>query len=236
MFICSGTFSKRSKVLNGRNPTAQDHELLNYDYDSEAEWEEEEADGEDIAASDNEDDGEPDDLEYDEFFVRDNDFGIDYDSDGEELAAVTMRKREGEERVGPRFIRGTFFVDPVALVGSDGIGSVLHPHVGYRLENGNSLRCDEREKDVVRLSSYCAVIFHSPAFLPKLGTPAVCEADALTVDEKSSKKKSKKAEILSIEESPSGELLEAVELDKEKQQKGLDGSGVSKIELQYILV
>ena len=41
----SGTYSKRSRVLNGRRPFQMDHELFNYDYDSEAEWEEGDGEG-----------------------------------------------------------------------------------------------------------------------------------------------------------------------------------------------
>jgi len=35
-----GTVSRRSAIITGRRPLARDTELLNYDYDSEAEWEE----------------------------------------------------------------------------------------------------------------------------------------------------------------------------------------------------
>lgn len=45
---------------------------MNYDYDSEAEWEEEDPEGEDIIVSDNEDDAEGDELVYDDFFRPDN--------------------------------------------------------------------------------------------------------------------------------------------------------------------
>ena len=38
----SGTYSKRSLEVTGRRPFSLDTELVNYDYDSEAEWEEEE--------------------------------------------------------------------------------------------------------------------------------------------------------------------------------------------------
>ena len=41
----SGTYSKRSRVVNGRRPFAKDCSIMNYDYDSEAEWEEEDPDG-----------------------------------------------------------------------------------------------------------------------------------------------------------------------------------------------
>jgi hypothetical protein len=41
----SGTFSKRSRVVSGRRPFARDSIIMNYDYDSEAEWEEEDPEG-----------------------------------------------------------------------------------------------------------------------------------------------------------------------------------------------
>ena len=37
-----GTFSKVSTIVSGRRPFAKDNELLNYDYDSGEEWEDEE--------------------------------------------------------------------------------------------------------------------------------------------------------------------------------------------------
>lgn len=37
-----GTFSRKSSLISGRRPFAKDSELLDYDYDSEAEWDEEE--------------------------------------------------------------------------------------------------------------------------------------------------------------------------------------------------
>jgi chromatin assembly factor 1 subunit A len=57
--------------VTGRRPFAKDP-ILNYDYDSEAEWEEEDPEGEDIALSDNEEDNEADEIEYDDFFRPDN--------------------------------------------------------------------------------------------------------------------------------------------------------------------
>jgi hypothetical protein len=35
-----GTFSKRSHLVTGRRPFGRDENYLDYDYDSEAEWEE----------------------------------------------------------------------------------------------------------------------------------------------------------------------------------------------------
>lgn len=40
-FVLSGTFSKRSRFVTGRRPLAKDNSIMNYEYDSEAEWEEE---------------------------------------------------------------------------------------------------------------------------------------------------------------------------------------------------
>ena len=40
-----GTFSKTSRTVTGRRPFERDWARLNYDYDSEAEWEEEDPDG-----------------------------------------------------------------------------------------------------------------------------------------------------------------------------------------------
>jgi Chromatin assembly factor 1 subunit A len=40
-----GTFSKTSTVLTGRNPFEKDHNVFNYDFDSEGEWEEGDGEG-----------------------------------------------------------------------------------------------------------------------------------------------------------------------------------------------
>lgn len=80
-------------MLNGRNPFSKDANLFNYDYDSEAEWEAEGDDGEDIEDSDGDEESNGgDDLEYDDFLLRDNDFGSDVDSDDEVIAAALMSK------------------------------------------------------------------------------------------------------------------------------------------------
>ena len=65
--------------------------------------------GEDIGMSDDGDDesceSQDNELEYDDMFLRDNDLGSDAGSDGEVMARVAMRVREGEERIGCRFIQ-----------------------------------------------------------------------------------------------------------------------------------
>lgn len=50
-----GTFTKQSRIINGRRPFAQDVDKLDYDVDSEAEWEPE-GEGEDIHSGDEDED------------------------------------------------------------------------------------------------------------------------------------------------------------------------------------
>ena len=40
-----GTFSKTSRIVNGRRPFEKDHTIFNYDFDSEGEWEEGDGEG-----------------------------------------------------------------------------------------------------------------------------------------------------------------------------------------------
>ena len=110
-----GTFSKRSRVLSGRAPFRKDEEVFNYEYDSEADWDEEEEGGEDICDSDGGEDseeeelnGEEGDLVYDDFTRADDDYGSDLEMDGEaELLRANRSKRKQKlegEVCGPFFI------------------------------------------------------------------------------------------------------------------------------------
>jgi len=70
MFNCAnecscriGTWSKRSKCVNGRRILGKDTEQIDYDFDSEAEWEEDE-EGEECKSDDEEEDADdPSDQE-----------------------------------------------------------------------------------------------------------------------------------------------------------------------------
>eukprot|EP01031_Cornospumella_fuschlensis_P023232 gene23232-28218_t len=121
----TGTFSRRSRVISGRRPLARDRDVLDYDYDSEAsyvEGGEEEGDGESILTSDDEAEGinlpggmsntaggannaaTADELEYDNFFVRDGDALSDIDGE-EGCGAGTAGVAIGEEvEIGVCFI------------------------------------------------------------------------------------------------------------------------------------
>ncbi|KAJ1569710.1 inositol polyphosphate 5-phosphatase [Cladochytrium tenue] len=72
-----GTWRKQSKVLSGRKPLAMDQSLLNYDVDSDAEWEEGEAEVkgevEELESEDEEVDPDDSDADMDDFLVKEDD-------------------------------------------------------------------------------------------------------------------------------------------------------------------
>uniref|UniRef100_A0A7S2KPT4 Chromatin assembly factor 1 subunit A dimerization domain-containing protein n=1 Tax=Leptocylindrus danicus TaxID=163516 RepID=A0A7S2KPT4_9STRA len=107
-----GTWSKKSKILNGRNPFAKDTTFLDYDYDSEAEWEEEEEDGE----SCNDEDADSIDekfhgkdtkaLDYDDgWLMEDDDLGLsDDDAEAKGLRRGGGKIKSGENIDAPLMI------------------------------------------------------------------------------------------------------------------------------------
>jgi hypothetical protein len=99
-----GTVSRKSGVICGRRPLAKDTELLNYEYDSEEDWEEE-VEGEDLNDTDEEEEDGANELEYDDFFCRDDDFGSDAEGDVDPNVALRVAAhRKTIEVFGPRFI------------------------------------------------------------------------------------------------------------------------------------
>lgn len=179
-----GTWSKKSRLITGRRPFAQDEEMLRYDYDSEEEWEEE-GEGEDIAMSDGSRDEEDDEeggneLEYDDFFRHDNDFGSDIDSDDEGMVCTSLPMSLGkmkEESVGPRFITNKAWRGSQAtVVGAEGFLSLDRSQAGRtwmaspRPEVSWCTECvldDEAQK----LAQYTCVVF-TPANLRLVTTTA----------------------------------------------------------------
>ena len=92
--------------MTGRRPFGFDRRALNYDYDSEAEWEEEDPNGEDLAESDGCSEDDP--AESDDGFIRPDD---EYDSgiDGDEEEGVRISVRAASmanmrEILGVRFL------------------------------------------------------------------------------------------------------------------------------------
>lgn len=91
---------------------------------------------------------------YDDFFRQDHDFGSDADSDGEQASAAAIQRRDGMENLGPRFLTAHH----------------SHSQRAIKLDaEFEAVACSEREKDVVRLRAYCAVVHAAPALLPYLG-------------------------------------------------------------------
>lgn len=183
--------SKRSQYITGRRPFGRDDEQLNYEYDSEAEWEEEEGEGEDIMESDEEDKredaggGAEDELEYDDMFCRDHDFGSDLDSDGEELTAAVKNVvgtgyRTGEEICGPKFLR----INPLNDSGEIQVFIRAPPTVSlldFAEEEGDgalntatgvmvgSYKEALRDSEATKLTKFTAVIFTTSEGMPFLG-------------------------------------------------------------------
>jgi hypothetical protein len=99
-----GTVSRKSGVICGRRPRAKYTALLNYEYDSEEDWEEE-VEGEDLNDTDEEEEDGANELEYDDFFCRDDDFGSDAEGDVDPNVALRVAAhRKTIEVFGPRFI------------------------------------------------------------------------------------------------------------------------------------
>jgi len=168
--------------ISGRRPFEKDTDILNYDFDSEEEWEEEE-EGEDIANSEDNSDEEGDELEYDEFLVQDNDFGSDVGSDGDMVARVAMRIREGEERLGLRYIHSTreFVEDADCGVYVYEGSAVQSTRVNGGSSQWTAMSVGPGDADTQRLSSYGAVVYGSMLeHIPTLGEVADSKAGEKT--------------------------------------------------------
>ena len=73
-----GTWSKRSTLVTGRRPLGKDTEYLDYDVDSEAEWEQVDEDGEDCDKSEGEEEELPNDDDNDSWLAAEDELdGLD---------------------------------------------------------------------------------------------------------------------------------------------------------------
>lgn len=95
-----GTWSKRSKVITGRTPFNKDTTYLDYDYDSEAEWEEGDDEiGEDVDDDANNQDDEEEEgvaakvYDYDDGFCVADDQYLDIDEDVDEETKALYKKK-----------------------------------------------------------------------------------------------------------------------------------------------
>ena len=120
-----GTWSKKSHGVNPRNPFKKDRKFFDYDYDSEAEWEEGDNEaGEDIenAADDEEEkDEEEAEGEDDGWLAADDDLDDDPDEETKLLRQKVVRQEDKLERIES-------FIAPVngrPLTASDKVESYL---------------------------------------------------------------------------------------------------------------
>ncbi|KAI7903634.1 chromatin assembly factor 1 subunit A-domain-containing protein [Cokeromyces recurvatus] len=112
-----GTFTQKSRVVNGRKPFAQDNDVLDYEVDSEAEWEPE-GEGEDIH-SDNEEEEDinsdiidPEDAGWlvPEGYLSDNE-GVEGEHDDDRVIHKSLQYHKStSKRVAIRkIVLGPFF-------------------------------------------------------------------------------------------------------------------------------
>jgi chromatin assembly factor 1 subunit A len=94
-----GTWSKKSSIVTGRNPFGKDTTYLDYEYDSEGEWEEGDDDmGEDIEddtknQEEEEEEGDVKVYDYDDGFCVADDQYLDTDDDVDEETKVLYKKK-----------------------------------------------------------------------------------------------------------------------------------------------
>lgn len=122
-----GTWSKKSPLVTGRRPWGQDRKYLDYENDSEEEWEDGDDDeGEDLQEGDDGADEEGDDLQNEEdndgFIAAEDDLGIDDDDDG---MTRELRKKNLTEKEAPSVKRDHF----KACVVAPRMGGIGHENI-----------------------------------------------------------------------------------------------------------
>eukprot|EP01104_Vermistella_antarctica_P015130 TRINITY_DN4900_c0_g1_i1.p1 TRINITY_DN4900_c0_g1~~TRINITY_DN4900_c0_g1_i1.p1 ORF type:complete len:557 (+),score=210.36 TRINITY_DN4900_c0_g1_i1:54-1724(+) len=104
-----GSFSKKSTLVSGRRPFAQDDNLFDYDYDSDLEWVEEEP-GESLSDTDGEVEDNDDDEE--EGFVVPDGYLSQDEGDGSHVRGKTVKKGRDEAKMAPIIIGPIFIQNP----------------------------------------------------------------------------------------------------------------------------
>jgi hypothetical protein len=210
-----GTCSRLSSQISGRAPFRQDNSLLDYEYDSEADWESEE-EGDDVLVSGNEDEsddgasGNGDELEYDDMFRHDDDFGSDVDEDGEELRGFqATTERTIVELLGPRFMTmskenrqelqqlQTLAYEKAAVAKLETDLSTLSSQVQSSSKptpSFVSMFSDRVVDDDSRRLKNCGVIVFSPSFL-RLAIESDSSKEQLDKEDKKSNKKQKTSKV-----------------------------------------
>jgi hypothetical protein len=148
-----GTWSKRSLEVTGRRPFAKDlSNSIDYDVDSEAEWEEEE-EGEDIIMSDDEDEVEGNDMVFDEFFCPDDEIVYADPRGGDDDPDPSGGKGGGADSVN------AIFTAMQARGGQGGGERELQSCIaGVHFFSAEDRRTPGGDLDVAQLSRYSAVV------------------------------------------------------------------------------
>ncbi|PIA17529.1 hypothetical protein COEREDRAFT_91882 [Coemansia reversa NRRL 1564] len=181
-----GTCSKSVQHVSGRRPFVQDTKLLDYGIDSDAEWEAEDEDGEELRSEDEEDEEDEDDEDFDEesgFVVGEGDAltrldGLTDDSDVDK--SDYNSEDEGMEEINP---------DEEVLCVSDmevdGAPTVAVRQTGNRLSGPKkSTRKSEhapqlqRRRKVVPLTPVVVGLAFEKADLEQDSTMNICNSDS----------------------------------------------------------
>lgn len=85
-----GTWTKTSSTISGRNPYGRDTTLLDYDYDSEAEWDEDPEDAEDIKEDSGDEEMSESDDDLDGWLAGDDEVEFEAGYEGEMSLADMM--------------------------------------------------------------------------------------------------------------------------------------------------
>jgi chromatin assembly factor 1 subunit A len=183
-----GTWSKpRSSIVTGRNPLGRDTAFLDYDVDSEAEWEE----GDDEEGEDCEIDGPDDDEEekidgeegdtrmynYDDgWLAQDDEYDVEDNEEDNDEETVAMRKRKAAEAADASKKQGltlarvcvvapVFGGIPLVEAGSDILDcpELIAEHVdGADVRAGKELLSSHDAFDFMPCSENCLDLFPAP--------------------------------------------------------------------------
>lgn len=178
--------------------------------------------------------GEDSELEYDEMFCKDDDFGSDVDSDRGEIAAavknvVGVGHRIGEDVCGPKFLR--LKADIGSSSSNEECDRQRDMQIYFRPPHVSLLASDSAEEeevvdgyykdvvkdsDAVKLSRFTAVVFATPDAMPFLGDH---KKNHIPRGGGSTKKKKK-----AVKEDDSGRGEDS-ELNKDSSTEGKNATG-----------
>lgn len=194
-----GTWSKSSRIVTGRNPFGKDTKYLDYDYDSEAEWEE----GDDEVGEDIEDEGncqEEDEEEgdarlydYDDGFCVSDDRYLDIDEEVDEETKELYKKKL---QTGQGSTAGTVCIIAPAKGGIPATAEELSTSVieGFEKNEGISIMSSHKGKELVN-AIMCLDAF-PPAMIDEVPPPAQPEAPSATKENLGKDEYSREAMIL----------------------------------------